>query len=76
MAKTKRELEQEIRIYKMMYEKAHEERMHYYFILNDIANGFNRCALNRIVEYMDKDYLINNDLDVTAFLIAKKLKGE
>lgn len=73
---TKKQLEQEVRIYKAMYEKAHEERMHYYFLLNDIANGFNRCALNRIVEYMGKDYLINNDVDITAMLIAKKLKGE
>ena len=73
---TKKQLEQEVRIYKAMYEKVHEERMHYYFLLNDIANGFNRCALNRIVEYMDRDYMINNDVDITAMLIAKKLKGE
>lgn len=72
----KAQLEQEVRIYKAMYEKAHEERMHYYFILNDIANGFITCAVNNIVEHITKDYLINDDLDKTALLILKKLKGE
>ena len=76
MAKTKKELEFELKIAYRMYEKAHEERMYYYFLLNDLANGFNRCAINNIVENIKKDYLINNDVDKTALQILKKLKGE
>lgn len=76
MAKTKKEIERELRIYQAMYEKAHKERMYYYYLLNDIANDFKTCAMNLITENITKDYLINTDIDKTVMLIAKKIKGE
>lgn len=73
---TKAQLEAELRIYKEMYRKASEERMHYYFILNNIVNGFTHAAIARLKDHIEDDYLINTDIDVTAIQLIKRIKGE
>lgn len=74
---TKKELEQELRIYKAMYEKAHEERLTYYYALADIANKYYSLAIDELIWNSDKGLMIKErgTLD-KLFKVLKELNTE
>lgn len=71
MAKTKKELEQDLRIYQAMYERAHKERMTYYFVLLDIAEEQFSLAIDQLNWDSDKDLIIKNG---DAYVMNKLIK--
>lgn len=68
MAKTKKELEKELEIYKGMYEKVHRERMDYLYILINITEGYRRCAIDNL------EALKNTDSAFTRWGEGKELQ--
>lgn len=60
---TKKELQNELKLYKVMYEKAHEERMQYLFLLESISNHCFNCALEELEEIKAKEFAFAKSLD-------------
>lgn len=60
---TKKELENELKLYKAMYEKTHEERMEYLFLLESISNHCFYCALQELDEIKAKEFTFSKSLD-------------
>lgn len=77
MAKTKKELEFELRITKEMYQQAHEERMVYYFVLSDIAKKYYTLAIDELIWNSDKDLIIKEGETLNQlFKVLKDLNTE
>ena len=62
MAKTKKELEHEVRIYKAMYEACDEERMVYCHILEELALNCYYAAQHDIRELKNKEYFLSSEM--------------
>lgn len=63
MSKTKKELEQEVRIYKAMYTAADKEKMAYLHILEELALNCFYAAQHDIRELREKDYMLPIEME-------------
>ena len=59
---TKQELQKELELYKAMYEKTHEERMEYLFLLESISNHCFYCALDDLEDIKSKKFTFSQSL--------------
>lgn len=59
MAKTKKELERDLRIMTECYNKTHEEMMAYYFILQSLAAHYYYVAEYNTKDLFGKDFIIS-----------------